>query len=181
MPNWCQNNLTLTHDEPAMIKKALEAFQQGNFFNELVPRPAEEEDNWYNWNIDNWGTKWDVGRDGDVGDVNDTMISLNFDSAWSPPIAGYEKLEELGFTVEGYYYESGCAFCGLYACGVDDCYGIDGDSDWVVENIPSEIDEMFAISENMDMWEQDQAEEEAEQTRQDEKNGLYPEKADIAN
>jgi len=24
----------------------------------LMPRPKEEEDNWYHWNIDNWGTKW---------------------------------------------------------------------------------------------------------------------------
>jgi hypothetical protein len=161
MPNWCQNYVTLTHEDPAMIEKALGAFRKGDFFKELVPRPEEEEENWYSWNINNWGTKWDVGDEDGVGDdMDENMLSLHFDSAWSPPLAGYEKLEELGFTVEGYYCEEGIGFCGLYACGLDDCYDIEGDSKWVVENIPKEIDEMFAISENMDMWEQDQAEEE---------------------
>ena len=183
MPNWCYNNLTLSHKEPEMIEKALEAFQKGDFFKELVPRPVEEDENWYRWNIDHWGTKWDVGGEDDVVDydTDDTILSVHFDSAWSPPIEGYEKLEELGFAVEGYYYEEGYGFCGIFADGVDTCYDIDGDSNWVIDNIPSEIDVMFAISSTMSDWESEQAEEEAEQARRDEKNGLYPDNDDIAN
>jgi hypothetical protein len=47
------------------------------------------------------------------------------------------------------------AFCGRYTLGEDDQHEIQGDSTWVDENIPGEINEMFAIAENMSTWEQD--------------------------
>jgi hypothetical protein len=39
---------------------------------------------WYDWNVTNWGTKWDacdtyIGRDGDLS------ASISFQTAWSPP------------------------------------------------------------------------------------------------
>ena len=36
MPNWCQNSLTITHDDPTMIARAKAAFETGHFFNELT-------------------------------------------------------------------------------------------------------------------------------------------------
>jgi hypothetical protein len=57
--------------------------------------------NWYDWCISEWGTKWDIGRDSAYGDEaeieNGECLKIFFDSAWSPPIKAYEKLEELGF------------------------------------------------------------------------------------
>jgi hypothetical protein len=35
----------------------------------------------------------------------------------------------------------------------DDYYSIEGNSDWVKENIPQEIDQEFCISESMAEWE----------------------------
>jgi hypothetical protein len=31
MPNWCNNNLTLTHEDPAMIQRAYDALERGEF------------------------------------------------------------------------------------------------------------------------------------------------------
>ena len=39
MPNWCDNNLVLTHKDPAMIKRAQEALEKGQLFNEFIPMP----------------------------------------------------------------------------------------------------------------------------------------------
>lgn len=43
----------------------------------LMPRPQEEEDNWYHWNIDNWGTKWGFYDQ----ECHDSQ--LDFTTAWS--------------------------------------------------------------------------------------------------
>ena len=41
MPNWCGNTLTIQHEDPAMITRAVEAFDRGEFFNEFVPVPPD--------------------------------------------------------------------------------------------------------------------------------------------
>ena len=73
-------------------------------------------------------------------------------SAWSPPTGFYEKLEDLGFTVKAYYYEGGCAFCGIWENNIDEQYSIDGNAKWVTENIPAVLDNEFCISSNMAEW-----------------------------
>jgi len=67
-------------------------------------------DNWYDWRVANWGTKWDVNSNGngDPAVSSDGLgVQLSFDSAWSPPLEFYGKMEELGFTVDAFYYEPG--------------------------------------------------------------------------
>ena len=55
--------------------------------------------NWYDWNVRNWGTKWDVG----VGDEDkypeteliqegETSLGYRFNTAWSPPLPAIEAL-----------------------------------------------------------------------------------------
>ena len=120
--------------------------------------------NWYDWCVANWGTKWDIsGRDNGAPAVSDDGRSVRFafDSAWSPPLEFYGRMEELGFTVDAFYYEPGMAFCGRYNEGDDDQYEIKGNSDWVDGNIPQEINDMFAISESMSDWEEEEAAEES--------------------
>lgn len=121
--------------------------------------------NWYDWCVANWGTKWDITSDGNgepaVGD-DGLSVQFSFDSAWSPPVGFYGKMEELGFTVDAFYYEGGMGFCGRYSEGDDDYHEIKGNSDWVDANIPQEINDMFAISENMSTWEEEEAGEEQE-------------------
>lgn len=120
---------------------------------------------WYSFCVGEWGTKWDIGH-GDgydkltLKDIKNNTIKIGFDSAWSPPIEAYAKLCKMGFEISAMYYESGCCFCGIWEDGRDECYDIKGKSSWVKENIPSDIDEEFAISMNMAEWEEENAETE---------------------
>ena len=120
--------------------------------------------NWYDWAVANWGTKWDITAEhnGDPAVSDDGLsVQFSFDSAWSPPMGAYEKMEELGFAVDAFYYEPGMGFCGRYTDGVDDYHEIRGTADEVEQVIPVDIDEMFAIVENMANWEAEEAEWEA--------------------
>ena len=49
---------------------------------------------WWNWNIANWGTKWGVGGDDVSVGINEIgkYASINFDTAWSPPMRIVEAL-----------------------------------------------------------------------------------------
>jgi hypothetical protein len=122
--------------------------------------------NWYDWNVANWGTKWDVNNDGNTVSVDEgaTGVEIYFNTAWSPPLGFYEHMEGLGFGVQALYYEMGMAFCGAWEDGCDSYYDITGDSNWVVKNIPSDIDEAFNISGSMEEWEAEEAAETEEDT-----------------
>ena len=63
MPNWCGNTLRLEHEDSAKITQAVEAFKKGEFFQTLVPNPDGEWN--YDWSVNHWGTKWDVGGETD--------------------------------------------------------------------------------------------------------------------
>lgn len=112
---------------------------------------------WYDWNIANWGVKWDFELE-NVERVDANTLSAAFDSAWSPPIEAYQKLEELGFTVDAMYYEPGMAFCGTYDAEFGDST-IDL-SDYTAETvrdaIGEELDDCFGISEEMAQYDEDE-------------------------
>ena len=141
MPNYCYNSVTLTTEDTAKadaFEAALEALSSdtdndgAGLFGHFLPRPTEEEDNWYSWNIDNWGTKWEVY--GVEWQRDENSFYLNFDTAWSPPIAFYEFIEsEEGgcWQVDAMYEEPGMSFVGRYADGFDDYQEYDFDNtDW---------------------------------------------------
>jgi len=162
MPNWCSNCVTIKSDDKELVAKviaAAESSRENDFFSKFVPMPESESD-WYGWNVTNWGAKWDTGVN--IVDQSDTEIVLSFDTAWSPPIAFYMALEEMGYEVEVYYYEPGMGFAGIYRDGNDDYYEYAGfTSDEILEMLPSELDEAFFISESVAEWEEDNKEEEA--------------------
>lgn len=64
-------------------------------YHDAKGKPQEGRDHWYNWNIRNWGTKWDVNDvfGGKISDDGKT-ISYGFDTAWSPPVEAIDKLAE---------------------------------------------------------------------------------------
>ena len=188
MPNWCNNNLTLEHEDPAMIKRAYDALQRGEFLNEFIPVPedlkitagylgdgdeqkelerktAENREkygygNWYDFQVNEWGTKWDVGGDGQ-SDIHPDgkMLHTSFDSAWSPPVNAYYKLEELGFTVNAMYYEGGMCYAGQFTDGCDQEISIEGLSADDIERDHPELDECFGISESIREYEAENEEE----------------------
>ena len=186
MPNWCNNTVTISHTDPAMIERVREAFNKGALLQEFIPVPKElmetvsgsvpegaERDaheaqmatnrathgykDWYDWCVNEWGTKWDVGADGQPAIDNDTnTLVLNFDSAWAPPIQAYEKLFYMGFNILAYYYEPGMAFAGIFEDGADEYYEYGGmNSDQIAEELPAELDECFCISQSVSEWEQE--------------------------
>lgn len=113
---------------------------------------------WYDWRVHNWGTKWDASDcnvDRFTPEPGKFSANFHFDSAWSPPIAFYDHLTELGFEVTAYYYEPGAGFCGKYENGDDNGYEISGNSAWVLENIPAEIEQRYGIAESMQEWEEE--------------------------
>ena len=194
MPNWCNNYLELEHEDPAMITRAKKAYCDGKLLEEFCPVPASlhivagrvgddsdeaqiklEEDtarnlevhgyaNWYDYCVNEWGTKWDVGGDdGMITEDGPNALRMSFDSAWAPPTAAMEKFMDLGFRVKLIYYESGMGFCGLFDENGDDYYELSGlSAKEVAEQINPEIDECMCIVENLEMWEEDNAEEEEE-------------------
>lgn len=177
MPNWCGNNLTISHDDPAMIQKFCDAYNSGETMQAFLPCPQELRDTmsgsygkgtpeqkalekqqaanvkkhghptWYEWNIANWGTKWDFGRGKDDDKIEpsdaNTVRDLNFQTAWSPPIEFFDHLCRLGYRVRVLYCEPGCGFCGIYENGDDDTIQLDSSLD----DVPDEIVDCFGLEE----------------------------------
>ena len=190
MPNWCNNHITLEHDDPTMIKRAFDAPERGEFLQEFIPVPkdltetvsgfvgedkqaaheAQMEANkanhgykdWYDFCVGEWGTKWDTGEQGnnDINPNDPKMLTAGFDTAWSPPVTAYEKLMDLGFRVKAMYYESGMNFAGIWEDGIDDCYSDWGNSQGAKDTLPQELDDCFGISESQAEWEAENEEEE---------------------
>ena len=188
MPNWCSNNLVLTHEDPAMIQRAFDALERGEFLEEFIPVPQQlkivagcvgdpveqaklEADtarnleelgygNWYDFCVGEWGTKWDCGEQGN-SDIHPEgrMLHTFFESAWGPPVNAYEKLVEMGFGVEAMYYEGGMCFAGTWTNGDDDYIDLSELGADDIERDYPEIDECFGISECMREYEADNEEE----------------------
>ena len=189
MPNWCNNSVEIYHEDPAMIERVRTAFNDGRLLAEFIPIPQSlkivagcvgdpdeqkklEEDtarnkevhgygNWYDYCVNEWGTKWDVGADGNPAQDIPGGLMLGFESAWAPPCGAYEKLTEQGFRIRAMYFEPGMAFAGVWEDGFDDYYEYGGmSSTEIAETLPAELDEAFCISEDVAQWEAENAEEE---------------------
>jgi hypothetical protein len=189
MPNWCQNSVTITHEDPAKLSALVEAMNANKFCNFAIPVPAELSDtvagsfgdderqallaaqtarnietygygNWYDFCVNRWGTKWDVDTQGSLEFDGRTVIA-SFDSAWSPPCGVYEALVEDGYDVVAYYYEPGMGYLGKYDNGCDETYEISSETSKTVRAvIGAELDDMFNISESMAEWEEENEDEE---------------------
>lgn len=156
MPNWCLNNLELSHPDPAMLEKAVKAWNDGGLLSVLVPEPdysvtpvlpafpdirknndpVDPEQAWWDWRVVNWGTKWDVGyrtENDNRAEIKDGKMVVFFESAWSPPTEAYKVMEEHGFEILAYYDEPGIGFCGKYSTEYgDETYSYD-------ESIPEDV------------------------------------------
>ena len=187
MPNWCNNSITLEHKDSAMVQRAYDALKRGEFLQEFIPCPKDLIDTvsgfmgedkraaheaqqaanvekygyatWYDYNVNEWGTKWDVGGDDGLMEmINPNTLQASFESAWAPPVAAYEKLCALGFIIKAFYDEPGMAFCGMVTGdedGFDDeYYEYGGETSATVRDvIGEELDDYFDISNQMADWE----------------------------
>lgn len=165
MPNWCDNSVTLRHEDKSKID-ALEAEMskkndQGHSmacpFQHLRPNPTGEWD--YNWSCANWGTKWDASII-DWDRSGDNEIRLYFDSAWSPPTTLYEFLIEEGWEVEAIYHEPGMGYIGQFTTeDGDDYYEYDISYPDDIENLPEDLIEFADLRTRAEEYQVEQLEE----------------------
>lgn len=121
MPNWVKNNVSVTGDKVAVNLFADRHFKNGEEgdsgkqfnFETIVPMPeavfrgpigAEEQKkygdlNWYDWSIQNWGTKWnahDTAIDG-ITEFSDSTAEFRFTfyTAWSCPEQIYSEIAKI--------------------------------------------------------------------------------------
>lgn len=74
------------------LAKKLADFDLGATIEQFHKDVAEKND-WWHWNVRNWGTKWDVS-DPDVQRHSPTKLAIGFQTAWSPPLEAIDKLAE---------------------------------------------------------------------------------------
>jgi hypothetical protein len=189
MPNWCNNLMTISHNDPAMMERAVKAWNSGEgFLKEFIPIPYEltlvggariditkitnmdhhremeaairainlkyfGHADWYDFCCSEWGTKWDIGTDGDKAKLDGNSMTVRFDSAWSPPTRAYEKLAEMGFQITAYYSEFGMQFCGRWDDGIDESFQIPNTADEARKVIPVDIDEAMFVIETVENFE----------------------------
>lgn len=184
MPNWCNNTIELSGPKDKVKAIFDKAKADNELLEQLFPMPAELKDtekssddkkmaaqpmvdgvnNWYDWRVNNWGTKWEVDADNleyrEEGDRG--IIQGWFDSAWSPPIHAYEHFLEHNddCNIKSYYYEGGMDFGGLWEDFDDDCITVsDYNSDQMEDSSSGliyDLNEHFAFSEWVREYEEEQ-------------------------
>ena len=88
--------------------------KDGSVFYETYDFPdGKNDDRWYHWNIQNWGTKWDACHV-EIDYCDESQIEMRFDTAWSPPEPICAKLREMfkDIHISWFYDEPGMEFAG---------------------------------------------------------------------
>lgn len=152
MPNWCMNNLEISHEDPAKIKEIagrLESLEEGKYKELIGFLKAFDPD---------WSYREAASAEYTVTD--EKTINANFDTAWSPPVELYETLEEQGFVVEASYYEPGLMLTGIYRDGYDNSVNLDEiDEDFWDTDLGQEVDAHWNIREEMAEWDSEEEED----------------------
>jgi len=161
MPNHTDNKVILSHADSKMIDDIYNVMNTDDteLLNHLIPMPKELEGTsgfdengvtgWYEWRLQNWGTKWDI-YDAHCDRIDANTLQLYFNTAWSPPIPVFDKLVDMGFEVTARYLDEGWMYIGEYTGGFahmtePNDYCVD-DVEKVITEYP-ELDEEFGISE----------------------------------
>jgi hypothetical protein len=141
MPNHVIHRLYIHGDNQQEVKSFIRG-EAAIDFNRIIPMPEDlndtpaptpmktEEDikkhhelmqkygvsNWYDWRLSNWNTKWNAYN------IEETEHYIQFQTAWSTPLAVIEKLsllfpentfevsfadEDLGYNCGSYMYQNG--------------------------------------------------------------------------
>ncbi len=125
MPNWCLNRLEISADAETLnlIEDSVSGVdaETGDHIlfslNSIIAQPDDIGDQWREWAMAKWGTKWDVDCDQEEWEKSspeESMISITFLTAWSPPIQAIcllaEKFQTAAFALK--YMELGVGFVG---------------------------------------------------------------------
>jgi hypothetical protein len=159
MPNWCSNVITINcNDDEELTKRLKESLDsEKDLFNQFVPQPKfENEEDWYWWNVENWGTKWDA-KPYSIEWIDNDTVKFNIETAWGPCNKFLDEMVNLGYSVTSYYLEEGMAFCGCFEDGNDDYYDYGNMS---VYDLPEWAEDIFGIVSRYEDEQEDEDEEE---------------------
>lgn len=99
MPNHVTNVIKLNGDRK-QIQELLAQIQRDEYgigsvdFNKIIPMPENIGDNWYDWCIANWGTKWNA-YGYEKGCDYSNAEELRFLTAWAAPHPIIQRLSEM--------------------------------------------------------------------------------------
>jgi hypothetical protein len=161
MPNWCSNTIEIegTKEQINKFVSFLDEQNGKEWFTFFKPTPPElKEEGWYEWNVENWGTKWNCDAQDWVKVENpsadESSVTFWFDSAWSPPTALYEFIEATStLNIKASYNEGGMGFVGEFVDGVDECFNYECLED--LDSIPEHLVDEWNLAEQMEMNEEE--------------------------
>jgi hypothetical protein len=155
MPNNTDVRVYIDHTSKSRIDDMEWIFNTDEPFNQILPMPDDilrdnltyeqrkesNGRNWYDWSVENWGTKWDA-YNVRVQRLSDTSLYVMMETAWSPPIPIFKKLVELGFEVSAYYLDEGHMYIGQFECGEDFCFEVNRQTPYnLIDEFNIEFDE----------------------------------------
>ena len=149
MPNHTDNRVILSHADSQKIDDIYNVMNtdDASLLQHIIPMNESLLDggDWYEWRLDNWGTKWDI-YETHCTRIDANTLSMTFYTAWSPPIPVFDKLVDMGFEVNARYLDEGWMYIGEY----------DNGEDWTTDNVEGvvdtrpELDYEFDISEYLE-------------------------------
>ena len=95
-------------------------------------------DNWYDWCHANWGTKWDCSSEEMGFDTdNESYITINFNSAWSPPINWLGRVIKMfpNLNFKLVFMETGNWFAGCAYSEDGELMMAEGEPEYVVDGV----------------------------------------------
>ena len=141
MPNHCDQQVHLSGPHSLLLAIWEELTSTDPQLLHLIkPMPFEKykenpDHSWYDWRVNNWGTKWDVADINGVESSFDRLpeaitgvkteeswVSYNCWTAWGPPIPVWQAMHDLGIEVDADYQDEGGIFEGTWVNGVDDSW-----------------------------------------------------------
>jgi hypothetical protein len=149
MPNWCDGNVTIYSESREVLQALLAKASMGTHevatdwdnedweykskaqaenvfsFENFLPTPPEllSGEGWYDWRIENWGTKWNLPQDElslpEIQEVVDPdtshryKVDIGFQTAWSPAIPVFGEIaQQFDVYIEYKFIEEGMSYFG---------------------------------------------------------------------
>jgi hypothetical protein len=130
MPNWCFNRVKVWGAAKVLnnFKRGVKLGKSPFSFQKIKPMPDDLDDlipsngeidedlisrfgadNWYDWRLMHWGTKWDINANDIYIVEGPRSVHYSFDTAWGPPNGIYLELLEKypDINISWYYREDG--------------------------------------------------------------------------
>ena len=112
MPNWCHNIATFSHNDSSLMERLTKAVDMNQLLCEFIPFPEKDSELIQDWCTKNWGTKWEIEDIKLTINSDANSITIDFYSAWSPPLGFYRVMRKEGYNIRAVYKEDGMMFVG---------------------------------------------------------------------